>query len=393
MSPSAAPRVAELDGLRGIAIALVILVHFGARIPADSAPADWIQAVCRSGWCGVDLFFVLSGFLITGILLDTRDSPGYFRKFFARRMLRIFPLYYGVLLVAFVALPLTAPHLVDSELSGRQLLLWSYLSNFGSLAEGAEPWRGELLNFAHFWSLAIEEQFYLCWPFVVWAAGRRRLATVCWVLIGVALPLRWGAHHWIGEFAPYYFTPGRVDTLACGALGAIAVRSYPAEQIVPVARRMMLFAAVPLVGMFVARQGLLHYDLLVTTLGFSLLAVMFTGLVLMTHCRRETRWASTLRHPVLQELGRVSYGIYIFHGLFQTLLWRLADPIASAAGSYLTALVVYVTVTGGFAYVCALLSWPFEAAFLRLKRFVEYGAAQRSPAPVRTRGELVESAC
>ena len=393
-SPTPAPpRVAELDGLRGIAIVLVLLVHFGARIPADSFPAEWIQALCRSGWCGVDLFFVLSGFLITGILLDTRDTPGYFRKFFARRMLRIFPLYYGVLFVSFVLLPLAAPQFVDSHLQDQQAWLWSYLSNFASLAEGSEPWRGELLNFAHFWSLAIEEQFYLCWPFVVWAAGRRRLAMVCWVTIAVALPLRWGAQHFIGPFAPYYLTFGRIDTLACGALGAIAVRSYSAEQIAPIARRLMFFAGVPLAGLFVARQGLLHYDLPVTTIGFSLFAAFFAGLVLHTHCRRQTRWAAFMRHPVLQELGRVSYSIYIFHGLFQTLLWRLADPIAAAAANYLTAVVVYVTITGGFAYVCALLTWPYEAAFLRLKRLFDY-AAPAAPRPaVRSRGELVETAC
>lgn len=389
----AAPRVAELDGLRGIAIVLVLLVHFGARIPPDSVPSQWIQALCRSGWCGVDLFFVLSGFLITGILLDTRDAPGYFRKFFARRMLRIFPLYYGVLFVAFVLLPLVAPRLADSDLQDQQFWLWSYLSNFTSLTEGAEPWRGELLNFSHFWSLAIEEQFYLCWPFVVWTAGRRRLALVCWGLIVVALPLRCGAHHLIGPFAPYYFTFGRIDTLACGALGAIAVRSYSAEQIVPIARRLMFFAGVPLAGLFVARQGLLHYDLPVATIGFSLLAAFFTGLVLLTHCRRDTRWGAGMRHPVLQELGRVSYSIYIFHGLFQTLLWRLADPIAAAAANYLTAVVVYVTITGGFAYVCALLTWPYEAAFLRLKRLFDYAAPAHAKPRVPARSELVETAC
>jgi peptidoglycan/LPS O-acetylase OafA/YrhL len=366
--------------LRGIAIALVLLVHFGARILPESASGEWVLAFCRSGWCGVDLFFVLSGFLITGILLDTRDSPGYYRKFFARRMLRIFPLYYGVLLVVFVVLPLVAPGVVDARVREHQAWLWLYVSNYLGVFEGAEPLRGTTLNFAHFWSLAIEEQFYLCWPFIVSLAGRRHLHRVCWTMVAVAVPLRWGACEWIGPFAPYYLTPCRVDTLACGALAAIAVRSWSVERLVWLSHRLIAVAVAPLTGLFIARRGLLHYDPIVAKLGYSLLAMLFAGLVILVYCRRDSRLAAGLRHGSLQELGRLSYGIYIFHGLFQVFLWQFADRIAAAAGNYATALVVYVTLCGGVAYACARISWPCEAAFLRLKRYVEYGGGSSDTA-------------
>ena len=365
-------RIPELDGLRGIAIALVMLVHFGMQIRPDSAASEWMWAICRTGWCGVDLFFVLSGFLITGILLDTRDDAGYYRKFFARRVLRIFPLYYGVLFVVFVGLPLLAPWMMDTGLQSKQGFLWAYLSNFLSTWDGAEPWRGTTLNFAHFWSLAIEEQFYLFWPFVVYWAGREKLRRLCLGLIVFALPLRMLAHHGIGPFAPYYLTPCRIDTLAWGALAAVWVRTYSREQMLVCGQRLLMLTTPCLAVMFAWRRGLVHVDPVVTGFGFSLLAAFFTGVLVLVYCVPQARWNAPLRGRFLQSLGRYSYATYVFHGLLQVWLWSFADGFLAATGNYYVALVSYVLFCGGASYACARLTWPLEVACLRMKRYFEY---------------------
>ena len=156
--------IPALDGLRGIAILLVLIHHLTIYRP-EGGLDSWIAAVPLFGWCGVNLFFVLSGFLITGILLDTRDSPVFYRSFFARRVLRIFPLYYGVLFLGFVLAPLLLP--MPDAYGRHQLWLWTYLANFAMPFGKGEP------AFSHFWSLCVEEQFYLVWPFLVRRSGLR----------------------------------------------------------------------------------------------------------------------------------------------------------------------------------------------------------------------------
>src|SRR5687767_2907742 len=168
--------IPALDGLRGIAIILVMLHHFTYYRPNSGIDAQ-IASVLFFGWAGVDLFFVLSGFLITGILLDTRDSKRYFSTFYARRTLRIFPLYYLVLLLAFVVLPkFPALHPVLLGQVGPvdlppQWPYWLYLTNF-SIADGG--WVHGWVDVA--WSLAIEEQFYLVWPLMIWLCPPRLVA-------------------------------------------------------------------------------------------------------------------------------------------------------------------------------------------------------------------------
>jgi len=166
--------VPALDGLRGIAIILVMLHHFTYYRPTSGID-EQIVSVLIFFWTGVDLFFVLSGFLITGILLDTRGNERYFTSFYARRILRIFPLYYLILFLALVVLPkFPAVHTVligqDASVDlPPQWPYWLYLTNFSIADRG---WVHGWVDVA--WSLAIEEQFYLIWPLVVWWRGCAR---------------------------------------------------------------------------------------------------------------------------------------------------------------------------------------------------------------------------
>src|SRR5262249_32690328 len=206
-----------LDGVRGLAI-LVVLIHNVGYFeePTDSLAIKIIRLGIGSGWIGVQLFFVLSGFLITGILLDTKLDAHYFRSFYVRRVLRIFPLYYLTLIVAFLALP----HLMDlgdwpEQARRYEIWHWSYLTN----------WFGSVPGLSHFWSLAVEEQFYLIWPFVVFSLSTDRLMRTCGALVVTALLIRIVM---VVGHAPvswnYTFTITRWDALGCGAAIAVAMR-------------------------------------------------------------------------------------------------------------------------------------------------------------------------
>ena len=214
-----------LDGIRGMAVLMVLVFHFvGCTMPTNGFERTLVR-VTSYGAFGVELFFVLSGFLITGILYDSCHKPLYFRNFYARRALRIFPLYYGVLCLVFFVAPLiallrgpTLDYLVD-----RQAWAWLYAVNIYIAKQG--DWSFSYIE--HFWSLAVEEHFYLFWPLVVFLVARRprtlmalslaiALCAVLARLIGLLAGLSW--------WTTYVLTPFRLDGLALGAFLAITVR-------------------------------------------------------------------------------------------------------------------------------------------------------------------------
>ena len=209
-------RIPQLDGIRGLAILLVMLFHFfwfpmAAGLPI-SANDSWLRPILLSCWVGVDLFFVLSGFLITGILVDARARPGYFKNFYARRVLRIFPLYY-LFLAAWLAL------------TGYQSLwLWSYTANIHMAREG---WTAVPSAVDHLWSLAIEEQYYLLWPVVIYFLKPKQALFVCAGLAMLCPLIRFHYFHVNQPLSAYMLTHARLDSLAWGALLALAVRVCP----------------------------------------------------------------------------------------------------------------------------------------------------------------------
>ena len=225
-------RVPELDGLRGLAILLVMLFHIlPESIKLTKNPLFGLLARSVSmGWVGVDIFFVLSGFLISSILLNTRDHPHYFRNFYARRILRIFPLYYLVIGTIFIFLPILSP-----DLASVQQPTWPYYvfyvqnwftiptlitSNLYSIS----------LYFGPAWSLAIEEQFYLIWPALVLLLSRRKLAFLSIAIVILSLAARLllvqfdNSWKYLQHFI-YYGSFTRFDGFSVGALIAIAFRS------------------------------------------------------------------------------------------------------------------------------------------------------------------------
>ena len=212
--------ILELDGVRGLAILLVMLFHFQGTRP-HLVPKALVYPMIV-GWSGVDLFFVLSGFLITGILIDTRDSENYFSSFYARRVLRIVPLYLIAVFLCFrVALPLARRWGVDLDPDGSlEPWYWLHVSNWRS------AFGRDVRPLSHFWSLSIEEQFYVVWPaFVLWTKPRR-LGAACAALAVTACALRcFAAARGAPPEALHRLTVFRIDALAIGGLLAAVGRS------------------------------------------------------------------------------------------------------------------------------------------------------------------------
>jgi peptidoglycan/LPS O-acetylase OafA/YrhL len=367
-----------LDGLRGVAILMVMLFHF---FPWDGAGADFIyrwwpffasqlSKCVLFGMYGVDLFFVLSGFLITGILLDTKELPGFFRNFYARRFLRIFPLYYGALIGAFLVWPLFTPRAHASL--GTQLWYWLYASNMimpEMLRQHPPPlWiSGGVFSLGQFWSLAIEEQFYLVWPVLIFVCRRQgvvRLAVLCLTaapLARIAL-LAMGR----GDYV-HWFTLARLDPIAIGALLAVVLRNPAGRALVAKLVPWCLAASAALTLLIVmALSHRLEYPSVVV-LKYSVFAVFFGSLMayLLLFGRSAIAWC--FRWRVLRFFGKYSYGLYVFHCLFMHL--SALDGLDRTMHSELLGLFAQLVIPAAGATLVAFASYHlYEKHFLRLKR-------------------------
>jgi peptidoglycan/LPS O-acetylase OafA/YrhL len=378
-----------LDGLRGLAIAMVMVCHF---LPYNDQPHSLSGRlfffVGRCGWCGVDLFFVLSGFLITGILLEAKGASHYFRNFYARRTLRIFPLYYLVLTAVFVLIPLVRPDaFAPPELAAirhRQAWLWTYGSNvLMSWKNDLGLFHADWLDLNPFWSLAVEH-FYLVWPAVVFLCGRRSLKAVCLAIVGGSFVLRGVMFHKGLDDAIYVFTPCRVDTMALGALLAVLVRGDPR-----VARR-LLGGAKGLAMVFgIAWMASLWHNpgrdrLWSVTAGYSLVAFFFAALLPAVLAAPIGAPLGRIFHSAwLRTLGKYSYGLYVYHVVLGSTFNRCfgVDRLKAVfqtrlhlgGAAYGAGVVAYLLLASAASFAVAWVSWNLlEKRFLTLKKYFEY---------------------
>ena len=313
-----------LDGARGLAIALVLHHHFSAG--AGHGLVERLFSTSASvGWCGVDLFFVLSGFLITGLLDDARGGLlfGYFRDFYVRRALRIFPLYYVFLLVVFAALP-WAVSALPAGYPRERLGFFFYLQNFAYARAGNLGWAVA----GSTWSLAIEEQFYLVWPLVVRSLRRRALLRACLAIAAVSLALRivllaGGASSTLLYVMPFT----RADGLALGGAAALLLREgVDPSRLLRAARRGCAAGLGGFALLVLVRRSTSHADAWVQTAGYSLLALGFASLLTWAVLAPEGRLARLLSNGALRTLGKYSYAIYLVHLGVRDLLMRVVDP-------------------------------------------------------------------
>lgn len=375
-------RIPALDGLRGVAILTVMVYHqttvmFNSGLYSQGRIGRFIDFWLHGGWAGVDLFFVLSGFLITGILYDAKGSTGYFRNFYARRILRIFPLYYVFLVVSLVILPQFHPT-VTAGIAADQIWYWAYLSN---VAVGLRSAVNSYVDIS--WSLAIEEQFYLLWPLLVAVLGRRQLMLACGLLIGVSIVWRTallaaGA----SGLTVYVLTPGRLDGLAVGAFIAVALRDAGgAERLRRWARPVAAGSALLVVALAAWSGGL---DAIwndgfgvrrsaLQILGFTAIAVLGGSLlVLAIDSASAGLYVRLLESRLLTSFGRYSYALYLFHwpiAIFAAENLFRPDQSLGSLGFTGPGQVVFRVLTTVIPFAAAWLSWHlYEKHFLALKR-------------------------
>ena len=372
-------RLPGLDGVRGLAILMVLAVHF----VGDATPTTWGERLAvklaNYGMFGVDLFFVLSGFLITGLLLDSKGDPHYFRNFYARRTLRIFPLYYAVLALLFIVLPrLLAVPAPLAEARAHQGWLWTYTANFFIAAKGT--WA--LSYVSHFWSLAIEEHFYLLWPFVVLAVRRDTLERICLVVIGAALALRIGLSlAGVSDLSISVLTPCRVDALCLGGLlAAVGRRDVGAARLVRQSGRAVL--AVGAITLAVSAWCALTKSglALLHPIRGTLLALFFGALTLTSVQDPGASFVARVFHARwLRTFGKYSYGLYVYHGVLSQhmLTLRTQDRLEALLGGHSIAIAAQAGLGVAISFVVAALSYElFEKKFLGLKKYFEPRAAR-----------------
>ena len=380
-------RVTALDGIRGIAILGVLLLHYEARQESPITALRFLWApLVGSGWAGVDLFFVLSGFLITGILLDTRKHPHFFRLFYARRTLRIFPLYYLALILIFLLAP--PLQLAEPVPVATQLWYWSYLSNLKMAWVG---WGFAPAHTPHFWSLAIEEQFYLVWPAVVYFASALTVRRICVVvmissLLSRLLLVLGNAPDSMVEL----LTSSRVEPLAVGALVASVLRHAPTAAIWRRLTRPVTIAALTMLlfAVFMARSAQ-PKGIWMGTVGIS--AIAWLGAMAIVHGTdgsRPSSRRSILENSLLTFFGRYSYGIYVWHYPVMIVLASQQVTVAHLAewtGSTNLANLLFVGTNLSVTLLFTLMSWQLvERPLLQLKSRFSYGRVASPEAAVNS---------
>ena len=347
-----------LDGVRGLAILLVVSDHLSVVTLENPS---WIGKLLQSGYLGVDLFFVLSGFLITMGLLKTRGQPGYLRNFYLRRAARIMPLYYAVMILAVLFLIFVEPS--RPPLDGYDSLVWplTFTTNVAIALKMNWLLHSHYFVVDHFWTLAVEMQFYLVWPvLILWVRGKR-LPIALVGIIAFAIASRFVADHYLGKwsYGAYLLTICRMDQFAIGGLLALFLQKEARPSAGQEKWIAIGFGALSALTIYLAIAGGGQFKPMVFALFFAFL--MYFAL---TH-----PFAGKLfSNRVLVHLGKYSYAMYVFHHLLyptakKHILNGLLSELSSSAQQAL-----YLVILLAFTYLLARISWVvIERPFLRWK--------------------------
>lgn len=373
-----------LDGLRGLAVILVLIYHFCMGWPYWETPLTIaVGHILRIGWVGVDIFFVLSGFLISGVLLRLRQTPHRWKTFLTGRALRIFPAYYLALFVSFAVLP--AVHaLCGSDMAGATygwIRDWpwyvSYLSNFRLAATGGQT----PLNLSVTWSLAVEQQFYLIWPIMLWYMPIRHLGKA----VGFAFCLAQLAKMvlFYQEVNPVgYMMPCRIDQFALGTVLALWLHGGHVPAVCQaLLSRSGVFAGVSAAfSVILLRPWIPAPPIVLTVLTGPLVALAVTGVMYLVIQNRLGFVGSLFESANMRRAGKYSYGMYLTHGLF--IPWLGISGSETVAGPTGRQILGHLAAFGCFlflTYTTAFLMYTHvEARFLALKHRASPGKGPES---------------
>ena len=371
-NPGGERHIEALDGFRGFALLVVLFHHlFWSNTQSGNPIFDFISQIRAASFVGVNLFFALSGFLITGILLDTRTDGNYFKAFYARRALRIFPLYYGFLIFLFL---LTRP--LHFQWNGWQYYYLTYSANLALWRD--VPLVVQPFNIDHFWSLNVEEQFYLVWPFLIYRIKSiSRLLHValagCLVVLLIRVALVLLRSRFPNPYLAYSPTFSCADNLLYGCAVALLMQSPWKQITLRWAPQIFAISAVILLTLFLVLHGFEVPNPIVSTVGFSLVGILSASLIGMI-LSAGSLTARFFSSSILRFFGRYSYGLYVYHysiagWISQPLrIWFISHNVHKALALTGSALIIGVIST-----IIAVLSYQlFENRFLKLKRYFPY---------------------
>lgn len=349
----------NLDGVRAIAALMVMVFHFFQDIQPTTKLVGFLSKISIFGQTGVTLFFVLSGFLITRILLATKNTEGFFRNFYLRRTLRIFPLYYLFLVISYYFIPFITN--AETPPFSQQIYYYTYLQNFATTFD----WNA--IGPKHFWSLAVEEHFYLFWPLVVYFASPKNLSKIILAIVIGAMALR--AYMFSEGFEVFYFTFTRFDALAIGAYLAILElnKTFTTKNSSKFGISLaLLFIPTIIMWTFFTGEGNNYIQVFKF---FFLAGIYFLAIGLLLSLKENNLINKTLKTRFFLYTGKISYGLYVYHPLCYMMSGKYFDT-----NNIITDFIVSVVLT----YIVAALSFHlFESSFLKLKKFFEYNKVEK----------------
>lgn len=357
-------RIPALDGLRGVAVLMVLFYHMAGGATSTFLPLHWFGELDKAGYLGVTLFFILSGFLITNILWESRTHPHWWRNFYARRALRIFPLYY--LALGLTLLAAAWAHTFPAAASK----IWSpalFLQNIPGRCQEAITNTASPLPLLHFWSLAVEEQFYLIWPLLLVRQrderGAQRLFAATFFLSFVFRCVVWRFAAEPETWNPFLLS--RVGEMAAGAW--LAVSSHTEQW--PSIRRRAPWLGLLGIGVYIVTSAVSRTFELGTVLqavvGLTAITVGLAAVLVMA--LEDGVWSRLFRWRLLRWFGGISFGLYVFHVLLKPLFDSITFRVAPVAGMRQHAVAFIVGMAGSI--LVATVSYRFfEQPFLRLKR-------------------------
>jgi len=367
-----------LDGLRGLAVLMVMFYHFSHINSVSHNSVDKIfSTILRIGWIGVDIFFVLSGFLITRILIWSKGSSikQYLKVFYIKRSLRIFPLYFLYLIFIFaIFYPYITSHvgLIEQQKikSAQDSILWFflYLSNIKQTINGTFFGAG----LGHLWSLSIEEQFYIVWPFVIYFVKKENYKTLFSSLIVITLALRIGMYlYGVNGEIIYVFTLTRIDGLIFGAYIAVLTMENKPLAIDNKSIRnifyILLIGCLATIGILGPR---VEMHPIIYTLILSLLGLSFSLLIWLLNSKEPSSINKFFSSRFLVYFGKYSYGLYMFHPLIRQFIMKVIGSPKLILGSEIIWEIGVMIICTIASLIVALLSWNlFEKWFLKSKDF------------------------
>lgn len=322
-NPRLAGRIPELNGIRGLAILLVLMYHYVYVIaqPADRSWQAYLAAFFRLGWSGVDLFFVLSGLLIGGILLDAKGAENYYRTFYAHRFYRIAPLYFICLLLFYAGLywmpadPASTPRMIFTG----ALPAWAYPFFVQNFFVASRHTFGAIWMIVT-WSLALQEQFYLLLPTAIRMLSSKGIVRLALIAI-IGAPIVRIGFYLSGNlfYAPYVLLPSRMDALGLGVLLAVAIRNKQAWTWLAM-RRKYLYSLFLVLGVGMVGFSVHTTMAIMAGVGYSWAAAFYASMILLVIVEPGRLERRIFQSYPLVRLGTISYGVYLFHQGINALL-------------------------------------------------------------------------